>query len=219
VSFANASGSVIVDLQAGTATGADGSDTLRNFNQIRASNFDDILLGTNRNDGVTEHFEGLAGNDTIDGRGGFDAVRYDWTGSAVNVNLATGTASDGYGYTDTLLNIEGVRGSKYNDVLTGGNAANGTSVFDYLNNQIEFFSGNAGNDTINGGAGYNLAQYLGSEYDYIVTRLDDGSFTVRAKANTPTESDIAPIAMGGRTEEVAERNPVTDARTIAGICI
>jgi Ca2+-binding RTX toxin-like protein len=68
----------------------------------------------------------------------------------------------GYGYTDTLLNIEGVRGSKYNDVLTGGNAANGTSVFDYLNDRIEFFLGNAGNDTINGGQGYDRADYATS---------------------------------------------------------
>jgi hypothetical protein len=30
---------------------------------------------------------------------------------------------------------------------------------------------------------------------------------------------MAPIAIGGRSDEVAERKPVTDARTIAGICI
>ena len=59
---------------------------------------------------------------------------------------------------------------------------NGTSGNDSL-------AGGSGNDTLDGGAGYNTAQYAGSEYDYIVTRLDDGGFSIRAKANTPTETD------------------------------
>lgn len=49
--------------------------------------------------------------------------------------------------------------------------------------------GGSGNDTINGGAGYNVVQYRGSEYDYIVTRQNDGSVTVRAIAGTPYELD------------------------------
>jgi Ca2+-binding RTX toxin-like protein len=49
--------------------------------------------------------------------------------------------------------------------------------------------GLAGNDTLDGGAGYNVASYVGSEYDYIVTRQGDGSATVRAIAGTPYEAD------------------------------
>lgn len=50
-------------------------------------------------------------------------------------------------------------------------------------------AGAGGNDTIDGGAGINVASYAGSEYDYIVTRLSDGSATVRAIAGTPFEAD------------------------------
>jgi Ca2+-binding RTX toxin-like protein len=54
--------------------------------------------------------------------------------AGVVVNLATGTASDGYGGTDTLSGIENVRGSTFNDTLTGDANAN-------------WLEGGVGNDT------------------------------------------------------------------------
>lgn len=151
--YQNASAAVTVDLAEGTATGGGGNDTLANIADVRGSSFNDILQGSDTD--LTELFNGMAGNDTIDGRGGIDVVRYDTAGAAVNVNLATGTASDGYGGIDKLFNIEGVRGSKFNDILTGGNPDSGTGATD----GIERFEGNAGNDTIDGGAGYDRVEY------------------------------------------------------------
>jgi Ca2+-binding RTX toxin-like protein len=153
---------VTVDLVAGTAVGNAGSnagtDTLLNFNQVRGSNFADTLLGSDRTD-VTESFEGRDGNDSINGRGGFDLVRYGSATGGITVNLVTGTASGlGVGG-DTLLNIEGVFGSTYNDLLVGGNAANGVVYNDGLS---ELFRGDAGNDTIDGGQGYDLVDYFNS---------------------------------------------------------
>jgi Ca2+-binding RTX toxin-like protein len=153
---------VAVDFIAGTAVGNLGSnagnDTLININQVRGSNFDDNLLGSNRTD-VTESFEGRNGNDLINGRGGFDLVRYGSATGAVTVNLVTGTATGLNVGTDTLLNVEGVFGSIYNDVLIGGNAANGVVYNDGLS---ELFRGDAGNDTIDGGQGYDLVDYYNS---------------------------------------------------------
>jgi Ca2+-binding RTX toxin-like protein len=123
---------VTVNLAAGTATGAAGNDTLININHVRGSHFgSDTLTGSNSS--LTEQFEGRAGNDTIDGAGGIDMVRYDSATEGVNVNLATNTALDGLGGTDTLSNIEGIRGSSFNDILTGGNTANGTARRTALN--------------------------------------------------------------------------------------
>ena len=93
---------------------------------------------------------GGAGNDQIDGKGGFDTVAYVTSPGAVNVDLVAHTASDGFGDTDTLNNIESISGSAYDDALTGGVAANGVVLND---GPIEIFRGDAGNDTLSGGAG------------------------------------------------------------------
>ena len=43
-SYQNASGGVTVNLSTGTATGADGNDTLNTIEQVYSSGFDDFLL-------------------------------------------------------------------------------------------------------------------------------------------------------------------------------
>ncbi|MBK8577225.1 MAG: M10 family metallopeptidase C-terminal domain-containing protein, partial [Candidatus Accumulibacter sp.] len=99
----------------------------------------DTLTGS---DSATfESFEGREGNDQIDGKGGVDRVDYTSSMAGVIVNLLTGTVSDGFGGTDTLANIENVRGSRdFNDSITGSTA----------NNKLE---GLGGNDTLDGGVG------------------------------------------------------------------
>jgi Ca2+-binding RTX toxin-like protein len=137
----------------GTAQdGFGGTDTLISIEEVRASGFNDALTGSDAN--FLESFEGLAGNDTIDGRGGDDRVNYSQSPAGVNVNLVTGVASDGFGGIDTLLSINSVRGSSFNDVLTGGNPVNGIGSTD----GFEAFRGAAGNDTLDGG-GYDEAYY------------------------------------------------------------
>ncbi|MFT3955639.1 MAG: DUF4347 domain-containing protein [Piscinibacter sp.] len=159
--YSNTDQSVTVDLALGTASGATiGTDTLLNIQHVSGSRTDDTLRGSDSTT-FTEQFRGYAGDDLIDGRGGTDIARYDISGiGAVNVNLATGIALDGQGGTDTLVNIEGVRGSAGNDTLTGGLVAN---------DALEIFVGMAGADTINGGSGYDRADYNTSTSGVIVT--------------------------------------------------
>jgi Ca2+-binding RTX toxin-like protein len=131
---------VNVDIALGTAQdGHGGTDTFTNINFVRGSNFNDTLFGSNTTV-VSETFEAQAGNDYIDGRGGLDWVRYQNSTAAANVNLVTGLAQDGLGGVDTLLGIENVRGSSFDDVFIGNAAANA-------------FEGRAGNDSMDGGAG------------------------------------------------------------------
>ena len=165
VTYQRSGNAVTVDLEAGTSDGGagGGNDTLININQVRGSSFDDQLYGSDS--ALTEQFEGGAGDDTIDGRGGIDLVRYDNATGGVSVNLAAGTASDGYGGTDTLINIEGVRGSSHDDELIGGNPDNGVDVHD---GRVEIFMGNGGNDTIDGGQGYDRVDYTTSTAGVLV---------------------------------------------------
>ena len=164
--YGSAGASVTVDLAAGTATGGGGNDSLFNINQARGSNFADVLNGSNST--ITETFIGGAGNDTIDGKGGVDIVRYNVGAQNVGIvaSLATGLVTeDGHGNTDTLFNIEGLYGSNYNDVLTGGSTLNGTGAVD----GFELFVGNGGNDTIDGGEGFDRADYSTATVGVTVT--------------------------------------------------
>jgi uncharacterized delta-60 repeat protein len=157
--YSNASGGVTVDLTLSKASGAAGNDTLININHVNGSNFADTLLGSSA---VTEEFQGAGGKDSINGFGGTDVVRYDYATAAVTANLATGVATVGDGSTDadTLVNIEGLRGSSHADSLVGGNAAS---------DAFEIFFGNGGNDTLDGGSGYDRADYANSTTGAAVT--------------------------------------------------
>ncbi len=56
----------------------------------------------------------------IDGKGGTDAVTYQHATAGVTVNLGLTTPQNTVGAgTDTILNIEKVTGSNYNDLLMG----------------------------------------------------------------------------------------------------
>jgi Ca2+-binding RTX toxin-like protein len=147
------------------------TDTLINVDLVRGGAGNDSLVGGSYNQGATgifvEQFRGNAGNDTIDG-GGSDTVigaygvadRVDYSNSGpVTVNLATGTAFDGFGGTDTLIDINVVRASNFSDTLIGGNPA-----FDNL----ERFEGRGGNDFIDGGSGNDEADYSTSTAPVLV---------------------------------------------------
>jgi Ca2+-binding RTX toxin-like protein len=127
----------------------DGFDTLSNFENIVGSAFADGLYA---DDNAENFITGGAGNDTIDGAGGWDAAVYSDRALAVTVDLgavsATGvvTAFVSGGETDSLIGIEAIVGSTVADNLTGG-AGN------------DFFRGDGGVDTINGGDGSDTIDY------------------------------------------------------------
>ena len=175
VEYTDATAAVVVDLQAGTASGGAGNDTLININQARGSNYNDLLLGSDRTD-FAEEFEGWSGNDTIDGRGGFDRVQFRWGTTGAIVDLAAARAwNDGFNGTDTLIGIEGLVGSAFDDQLLGDDQDNSLSGLDgddllLGGDGTDTLTGGAGNDTLNGGtqrltsnadfsAGFDLVSY------------------------------------------------------------
>jgi Ca2+-binding RTX toxin-like protein len=148
-----------VTVAAGQARDSFGDiDTLVGINWVVGTGFGDTLIGGVGGTQRFETFQGNGGNDYIDGGAGDDDVSYQQAPGGVNVNLATGVATgDG---TDTLLNIERVRGSNFNDVLTGSGRLD----------VAEIFVGERGNDAINGGAGIDFASWQ-------TTSLSDGGVT------------------------------------------
>ncbi|HEX2544864.1 MAG TPA: hypothetical protein VHL79_08300 [Ramlibacter sp.] len=155
VSYRNSPGGVSVNLATGIATDGFptfGRDTLQYISVVRGSNHDDTLTGSDTTV-LPEVFDGGSGSDRIDGRAGLDMVRYRDATSAVNIDLKVATAADGQGGLDVLANLEGVEGSRFADFLSGGVAAN---------DALEFFTGGAGDDTIDGSSGFDRADYTTS---------------------------------------------------------
>lgn len=181
ISFASEDGGtgVVVDLLAGTATDTWGnSETISGtIEALRGTQYDDTMSGNNN----FNMMRGLEGDDVLDGRGGGNEVRYDRDASyggnfGVTVNLTTGTATDGFGDTDTLSNFTDVRGSQFSDTLIGDaedNKLRGNEGDDILNGLAgdDNIEGGDGNDSINGGDGS----------DYI--NGDDGNDTINPGDN------------------------------------
>ena len=165
IAFYNATAGVTVDLAAGTASSADGSvgsdawnpALINNFaggiNWIAGSQFNDTFYGSNNIINTAEVFEGRGGNDTFDGRMGFDQAVYNNDGAVttgISVDMAAGTVTgDAAVGTDTLIAVESVRGTNFADtfVATGYNGASADLAPGITFNEFE---GLGGNDTITG---------------------------------------------------------------------
>ncbi|WP_114008010.1 beta strand repeat-containing protein [Cohaesibacter intestini] len=128
----------------------------------------DSLRGTNEadqfiGDDQDNQIRGLGGNDTFNAGDGVDEIRYDRDATygglgGVNVNLATGTATDGFGDTDTFTSVERVRGTDMDDILIGNdddNRLRGLGGDDTLSGAggNDLLEGGDGNDVLDGGAG------------------------------------------------------------------
>ncbi len=139
--------------------GGAGNDTLSTLagdDRLVGGIGDDTLLGGDGDDVL----QGDAGNDTLNGGNGVDMAFYAYNTSAVFVDLdqSGANADDSYdgasaSYNDTLIDIENVTGSNFDDVLKGDENANelhGLSGNDELygrNGADKFFVG-AGVDKV-----------------------------------------------------------------------
>jgi Ca2+-binding RTX toxin-like protein len=139
--------------------------------EVRSGMFDDKITGS-AND---ESFILMAGNDIVNGGGGFDKLRYDRTGvDGVRVDLEAGTAFGtwrGEAFSHTIKSIEHVRGSNGDDLLMavdskntklegrdGDDVLEGALANDTLlgGNGKDKLWGDTGNDLLQGEAGNDL---------------------------------------------------------------
>jgi Ca2+-binding RTX toxin-like protein len=147
-------GGVIVNftgLGSGTVTDFPGTiDTFTGIEEVIGT-----ALGDTFNGGASDdRFDGARGADNFNGGGGIDTVTFEFDDGitqGVNVNLVAGTATDGYGFADTLNSIENIYGTNKALLVDNivGNSANNT------------IRGYAGNDMLDGGAGVDTIDYLG----------------------------------------------------------
>jgi Ca2+-binding RTX toxin-like protein len=159
-------------------------ETIKNVENATGSAYADILKGNFsanilQGGGGDDTLVGGADNDTLDGGSGTDTADYSSDAAGVIVDLSDGTASDGLGDTDTLISIENVKGSAYNDILTGNSAANVITG----NAGDDIIEGGTDNDTLNGGSGSNLLTDESGDETYVYsggvdTIIDSGGTDV-----------------------------------------
>lgn len=204
-------------------------DTLKNVEYIIGTQYQDFIEGDNGQNVL----EGGAGNDLLFGFGGDDVVQggvgadtldggdgvVDWTSyiesrAGVNVNLETHRGSGGDAEGDILRNLENVKGSIYDDVLTGDSANNyldGSGGDDTIN-------GSLGSDTIDGGAGIDTLRY-GSLTQAVTVNLKDGTTN---KGDTITQaiqiinSKEVPVPNLSSIENLEGTNIILFGDTLAG---
>ena len=170
INYEDATSAVQVNLATGLVTGGSGNDTLSNINGVAGSSFDDTIIGTNNtnslfgNDG-NDTLIGGGGNDFLAGGAGIDRAIYTDATGPITVDMLAGTVTKYtdasktvVGSTDTLVSVESIRGSAFNDtyVATG---YTGASAFGSVPATYNEFEGMAGDDKITGN-GSTAVSYL-----------------------------------------------------------
>jgi Ca2+-binding RTX toxin-like protein len=144
--YGTATGAVVVDMKAGTSTGAAGNDTFSGFEAVRGSNFGDTITGTtgaftiNAGNGNDTVFAGnLAllqfSDGDIDGGSGTDTLNYTKSFGGVLLKINIGAVVGAAG--DVFLNFESYVGSNQSDTFVASiraetmDGAGGTDTLDY----------------------------------------------------------------------------------------
>jgi Ca2+-binding RTX toxin-like protein len=135
--------------------GLAGNDSLSGLggnDSLDGGDGDDVLRGGADDDTL----EGGAGNDELSGGDGIDEATYLNAGGGVSVSLAITTAQNTLGAgIDTLVDIENLRGSEYNDTLVGDSNNNVL----YGEGANDLLDGGAGSDTLYGGYGNDIFRF------------------------------------------------------------
>ena len=192
--------------------GGNGADTLN------GGTGDDTLLGGTGRDDLT----GAEGADAMDGGDGLDTVSYAHSTAAVTVSMVAGVVGiGGDAQGDTLINIEVLNGSAFNDTLTGNN--DGSSIYgqdgdDLINggNGGDTLYGEFGNDTLNGGTSADIlnggigADTLngGTGGNYLYVGVDQDADTIIFNQN-----DV----VAGIEDQIYDFNPTQDSVLIEAI--
>lgn len=205
VSYADAIGKVVVNLSTGRATG-DGVDTLYRFDGAIGSAHNDVLVG-NAADNV---IEGGRGNDLIDGGDGADAASYAGAAAGVRVDLAfTGMQKTAGAGQDTLVNVEGLTGSGFDDKLDGnaaGNLLSGGAGNDRIAGRDgdDRLIGGSGSDRLDGGEGTDTVVYLtGTVSDYVVEAVR-GGYRVTSADGIDTLFGVERMQIAGRIMQFSD---------------
>ena len=179
-------------------------DSLTSIESARGSNFNDLLIGAQRAPsfiiGELGFFAedrsfliGRLGNDTLRAATVDDGVvaRYNEDISGIIARLDIGQVLDGFGFTDTLINIAGVDGSDFDDLIIAGPGG-------------AWMRGRLGDDTMEGAEdGFDTVNYGSAASSVVVNLLTgiaqdgDGGTDSLSNIDAITGSAFADTLIGG----------------------
>lgn len=159
-------------------------------------------LGTPGNDTINQDLQGIApgtaiyglagndtitvsstqaiggpGNDTIIVTGPWGIAAYWGSPGPVTADLQAGTAQDGYGTLDTLVNVHVVHGSGNADTLLGSAGA-------------DSFYGGSGNDVIDGRGGFDTVDFFFSPSTRFTISYNEATGDVTVKNTDPADGNF-----------------------------
>ena len=152
---------------------------------INGTNGGDTLYGTAAGDTINglngnDSLKGFGGADRLDGGAGIDTVFYADSTAGVGINLATGSGVGGSAQGDTLISIENVFGSNFNDTIIGSSVAN--ELHGGEGNDV--IKGGGGNDFLDGGNGNDILQSDGFGNSVLDGGTGDDTFKGTGGADT-----------------------------------
>jgi Ca2+-binding RTX toxin-like protein len=143
---------------------------------------------------------GNAGDNVLDGLGGVDTASYAAAYEAVTVDLASADVQDtGGAGLDTLLNIENLVGSAYDDTLLGNDGAN-------------TIDGGAGADLMMGGLG-NDTYVVNHEGDQVLEYAAEGTDTVRSNLSYTLGTGLEDLVLLGTANKNGTGNGAANVLT------
>ncbi len=230
-SYRKADGSIEVDLEGESSSGADGNDVLKSIANVIGSNFDDTIKG----DAGPNHLEGRDGADTIRGRDGDDMLEGGKRGDDIeggkgddDIRGQSGKdILDGQSGHDDLYggsSADVLVGSTGKDTLEGGTGAdelNGDAGADTLlggdgddilrgGDHNDHLEGQAGEDQLFGGKG---DDYLsgGGKADILNGQSGDDTLDGGTSPDTLNGSSGNDLLIGGSADDIIDGSAGTDA--------
>ena len=166
--YQNALTAVLVDLSTpANNTGEAAGDTFVLIEAIIGGGFDDTLTG----DAGDNILIGGVGADVLSGGTGLDYAGYFEAATAVVIDLDNPANNTGEAAGDSYASIENISGGEFDDTVTG----------DADNN---FLMGSGGADVLDGGAGFDYADYMFSDSALVVDLGTPANSTGEAAGDT-----------------------------------
>lgn len=191
-----------------TLRGDEGDDVLNGLggnDRLEGGIGNDTLDGMSGDDRVfggdgSDRIEGGAGRDYLDGGAGVDSLSYESAAAGVVVSLAiTGAQNTRGAGVDAVSGFENIRGSAFDDRLTGDNGSNVISGLDGADVMIGLF----GDD----------AYYVDDAGDRVVEKAYDGYDTVYAGIDYALSAHVEALTLTGRASIDATGNALDNVLT------